>query len=87
MSWTSDQARALADRILSFSKAARMRGVAPALARTGHTRFAANEITTAGMVRNVTVGITSREGGKSGSTTTDELDDRCSARRWPGARR
>ena len=27
------------------------------------------------MVRNVAVAITSREGGKSGSTTTDELDD------------
>ncbi len=74
MSWTSDQARALTDRILSFSKA-RECEVSLRLSEVGHTRFAANEITTAGMVRNVTVGITSREGGRSGSTTTDELDD------------
>ena len=73
MSWTSDQARALAERILSFSKAAECE-VSLRLSQTGHTRFAANEITTAGMVRNVSVSITSREGGKSGSTTTDELD-------------
>jgi predicted Zn-dependent protease len=74
MSWTSEQARALTDRILSFSKA-RECEVSLRLSETGHTRFAANEITTAGMVRTVTVGITSREGGRSGSTTTDELDD------------
>src|SRR5271166_95500 len=74
MSWTSDQARALAERILSFSKAAECE-ISLRLSQTGHTRFAANEITTAGMVRNVAVTITSHEGGKSGSTTTDELDD------------
>jgi predicted Zn-dependent protease len=73
MSWTSDQARALTDRILSFSKA-RECEVSLRLSETGHTRFAANEITTAGVVRNVTVAITSREGGRSGTTTTDELD-------------
>ncbi len=74
MSWTSDQARALADRILAFSKAPECE-VSLRLSQTGHTRFAANEITTAGMIRNVSISITSREGGKSGSTTTDELDD------------
>jgi predicted Zn-dependent protease len=74
MSWTSEQAKSLAERILSYSKAPDCE-VALALSQAGHTRFAANEITTAGMVRNVSVMITSREGGKSGSTTTDELDD------------
>jgi len=74
MGWTSEQARSLADRILSFSKAPECE-VSLRLSETGHTRFAANEITTAGIVRNVTVGITSREAGRSGSTTTDELDD------------
>jgi predicted Zn-dependent protease len=74
MSWTSDQARALTDRILSFSKA-RECEVTLRQSETGHTRFAANEITTAGMLRTVTVGITSREGGQSGSTTTNALDD------------
>jgi predicted Zn-dependent protease len=74
MSWTSDQAKALADRILSFSKAPECE-VSLRLSETGHTRFAANEVTTAGMVRTVSVAITSRADGKSGSTTTDELDD------------
>jgi len=74
MSWTSDQARSLADRILAFSRAVECE-VSLRLSETGHTRFAANEITTAGMVRNVSVTITSREGGRSGSTTTDELED------------
>jgi predicted Zn-dependent protease len=74
MSWTNEQARTLADRILSFSKA-RECEVSLRLSETGHTRFAANEITTAGMARTVTVEITSSQDGKSGSTTTDELDD------------
>lgn len=74
MGWTSGQARSLTDRILSFSKAPECE-VSLRLSDIGHTRFAANEITTAGMVRNVTVSITSREAGRSGSTTTDELDD------------
>ena len=74
MSWTSEQARALTDRILSFSKA-RECEVSLVLSESGHTRFAANEVTTAGMLRTVRIGITSREGGRSGSTTTDALDD------------
>jgi predicted Zn-dependent protease len=74
MSWTIDQVRALTDRILSFSKA-RECEVSLRLSEAGHTRFAANEITTAGMVRNVAIEITSREAGRSGSTTTDDLDE------------
>ncbi len=74
MSWTRDQARALADRIFSFSKA-RECELSLRLSEDGHTRFAANDITTSGSTRTLTVGITSREGGKSGSTTVDELDD------------
>jgi predicted Zn-dependent protease len=74
MTWTSEKARALCDRILSFSKA-RECEVSLRAAEEGHTRFAANDVTTAGMARTVTVHITSREGGRSGSTTTDELDE------------
>ena len=74
MSWTPDQAKALAEKILSFSKAPECE-VSLRLSQTGHTRFAANEITTAGMVRDVSVAITSHDAGKSGSTTTVELDD------------
>src|SRR6516165_9759533 len=74
MTWTSEKARALTDRILSFSKA-RECEVSLGLSEKGHTRFAADEVTTAGTARTVEVQITSREGGRSGSTTTDELDD------------
>ena len=74
MSWTRDQARTLADRILGLSKA-RECELSLRLSHDGHTRFAANDITTSGSTRTLTVAITSREGGKSGSTTVDELDD------------
>ena len=74
MSWTTEQAKSLAERILSFSKAPECE-VSLRLSQMGHTRFAANEITTAGMVREVSVSITSRDGTRSGSTTTDDLDD------------
>ena len=47
MSWTSEQATALAERILSFSKADECE-VSLRLSEAGHTRFAANDITTAG---------------------------------------
>src|SRR5271155_3415741 len=74
MSWTRDQAKTLAERILGFSKADECE-VSLRHSEDGHTRFAANDITTSGSSRIVSIGITSREGGKSGSTTVDELDD------------
>jgi predicted Zn-dependent protease len=74
MTWTSEKARALCDRILSFSKA-RECEVSLRMVEEGHTRFAANDVTTAGTARTVRVHITSREGGRSGSTTTDELSE------------
>jgi predicted Zn-dependent protease len=74
MSWTEAEARALADRVLGLSKAEECE-VSLSLSDEGHTRFAANDITTAGTARTVTVAITSRAGGRSGSTTTDLLDD------------
>jgi predicted Zn-dependent protease len=74
MSWTRDQARTLAERILSFSKADECE-VSLRLSEDGHTRFAANDITTSGSSRTIGISITSKEGGKSGSTTVDELDD------------
>ena len=74
MTWTSEKARALCDRILSFSRAAECE-LSLRLEDKGHTRFAANDVTTAGTARTVRIQITSREGGKSGTTTTDELDE------------
>ena len=74
MSWTQEQAQSLADRILSFSKAKECE-VSLRLSAEGNTRFAANDITTSGSSRTVSIGITSRDGGRSGSTACDELDD------------
>jgi predicted Zn-dependent protease len=74
MSWTRDQAKTLAERILAFSKANECE-VSLVYSENGHTRFAANDVTTSGSSRTVNVGITSKEGGRSGSTTCDELDD------------
>ena len=86
MSWTRDQARALADRILSFSKAARVRGLAPALARPGTPGSPPTTSRPPAWSGTVRIAITSREGGRSGSTTTDELDD-VAAPRGRGAER
>lgn len=74
MSWNRDKAKALAERVLAFSKADECE-VSLHLSEDGHTRFAANDITTSGSSRTLNIGITSRAGGKSGSTTVDDLDD------------
>ncbi len=74
MSWTRDQAKALADRILSFSKADECE-VSLRLSEDGHTRFAANDITTSGSSRTIDIGITSKRGRQ------ERLDDRRRARR------
>ena len=73
MSWTKQDAKKLADRILSFSKAPECE-VALAETSLAHTRFAANEITTSGAARDLSVSITSRGEGKSGSVRVNDLD-------------
>jgi len=74
MGWTKEQARALAQRVLSFSRASDCE-VFLTLFERGHTRFAANNVTTAGSAENVSISITSRDGGRSGSTSLDILDE------------
>jgi predicted Zn-dependent protease len=73
MSWTQDQARALADKILKMSKAPACE-VSLSLRTMGHTRFAANDVTTAGMSENLSITITSIDGGRSGTVTADTTD-------------
>jgi len=73
MSWTQAQARALADRILSMSKAPACE-VSLSLRTIGHTRFAANDVTTAGVSENLSITITSIDGGRAGTITTDTTD-------------
>ena len=73
MSWTKQDAKKLSEKILSFSKA---RECEVALTETSltHTRFAANEITTSGAARDLSISITSRGEGKSGTVRANDLD-------------
>ena len=74
MSWTEGQARALAQKILGMSKSPACE-VSLSLRVLGNTRFAANDVTTAGMSENLSISITSIDGGRSGTITADTLDD------------
>jgi predicted Zn-dependent protease len=64
----------LARRILSFSKADACRVGIEASWR-GNTRFAAGEITTAGVSTDANITITSTLGRRRASTTTNLADD------------
>ena len=67
-------ARALAQRVLSFAKADETR-VNINSGWSGNTRFAGNEITTSGGATNTTVTITSTIGKRRASASTNVLDD------------
>jgi predicted Zn-dependent protease len=69
--WTEKQAKALTDRILSFSKAPECE-VTVSQFRSSYTRFAANEVTTSGAVDDLRIQISSRGGGRSGSVTLND---------------
>ncbi len=73
MSWTREQARELVERVLSFSKADEC-DVGVSLAQEAHTRFAANDVTTAGSVRSLTISITSGDGRRTGTTSLNATD-------------
>ena len=68
---TEKQARTLCHQILSHSRAPECE-LAVTFWRSAYTRFAANDVTTAGSVLDVRVHITSRGNGKSGSTTVSD---------------
>ena len=73
MVWTSEQAKELSGRILALSKVDECE-VTLLDDESSHTRFAANDVTTSGTSRGVTITITSRGGAKSGTATTNETD-------------
>lgn len=68
------QARELAERALSLSRADEAR-VNLQSGLEGNTRFAVNQITTAGDVENTTFTVTSAFGTREASATTNRLDD------------
>jgi predicted Zn-dependent protease len=69
-----DEARALAERVLGFTRAEQTR-VTIESGDTGNSRFATNQITTSGDVTDTTVTITSAFGRHVASATTNRLDD------------
>lgn len=73
MSWTRQQAKGLTDQILSYSRAKECE-VSLEHTQLGHTRFAANDITTSGSSRTIEISITSRDGKRSGTTHANDLD-------------
>jgi predicted Zn-dependent protease len=71
---TREEARALADRVLSFSKADQTR-VNITSEWSGNTRFADASITTSGGVTNVSMEVTVTIGRRRASASTNVLDD------------
>ena len=71
---SEEQARALAQRVLSFAKADETR-VNITSGWSGNTRFAGNEITTSGGTTNTLVTVTSTIGRRRASSSTNILDD------------
>ncbi len=66
MPLTQQQAKTLAEQILGYSRAKECEVVLDET-RESFTRFAANEITTSGSSRTVSVSVTSRDGQRSGT--------------------
>ena len=73
MSWTADEAKKLAQRILSYSKADECE-VTLQLNDSSHTRFAANEVMTSGSTRDLEIRISSRGKGKSGTVLVNDTE-------------
>jgi len=73
MTWTAGEAKELSGRILALSKADECE-VTLTDDTSSHTRFAANDVTTSGISRGVTITIASRGGGRSGTVTTNETE-------------
>ncbi len=71
---TRDEAKALADRVLAFSKADQTR-VNITSEWNGNTRFADASITTSGGITDVSITITATLGRRRASASTNVLDD------------
>jgi predicted Zn-dependent protease len=74
MIWTKEQAKALTDRVLSFSKADETFAAVNGSERAS-LRFARNTATTSGATTGTSLAITSSFGKRSGTVTTAQFDD------------
>ena len=71
---TREQAKAIADKVLSFAKADETRVIISS-DWSGNTRFAGGEITTSGGITDTTVSVVSTVGKRRASISTNVLDD------------
>jgi predicted Zn-dependent protease len=74
MIWTREQAKALVDRALGFSKAEETQVTLTGGDRA-NARFARNSVTTSGASSGYSLAITARFGQRSGSVTASEFGD------------
>jgi predicted Zn-dependent protease len=74
MIWTREQAKALIDRALSFSKAEETQ-VTLTGGERANVRFARNSVTTSGASSGYSLAITAKNGQKSGTVTASEFTD------------
>jgi predicted Zn-dependent protease len=74
MIWTREQAKALTDRALSFSKAEETQVVLSGGDRA-NVRFARNSVTTSGASSGYSLAITAKVGQRSGTVTASEFSD------------
>ena len=73
MPLTREEAKRLTDRILSYAKAPECEVVVD-MTQAGHTRFAANDVTTSGSASDLMIAVTSRGEGRSGTTRINDTD-------------
>lgn len=71
---SKEEAKRILDKVISYSKAD---GISANLGggNRGNIRYARNSVTTAGEDSNLTLGVTSNFGKRSGSATINEFDD------------
>src|SRR5205809_4313626 len=74
MIWTKEQAKALTDRVLSFSKAEETQVTLTGGDRA-NVRFARNSVTTSGSSSGYSLAITSKIGQRTGTVTASEFSD------------
>src|SRR5262245_48749387 len=74
MIWTREQAKALIDRALAFSKAEETQVTLTGGDRA-NVRFARNSVTTSGASSGYSLAITAKVGKRSGTVTTSEFGD------------
>lgn len=74
MIWTREQAKALTDRALSFSKAEETQVTLTGGDRA-NVRFARNSVTTSGASSGYSLAIAAKVGRRSGTVTASEFDD------------